>query len=131
TSDDIWWGDINRPFSVEQFEELFQKMLAYFQGKNAYVQNAYAGADPNHRLPVRIITETAWHSLFARNMFIRVPEEELEGFKPGFTVLHAPNFHALPQRSEERRVGKECRSRGWPTQEKTRRKRTRQTYIAT
>ena len=97
TSDDIWWGDINRPFSVEQFEELFQKMLAYFQGKNAYVQNAYAGADPNHRLPVRIITETAWHSLFARNMFIRVPEEELEGFKPGFTVLHAPNFHALPQ----------------------------------
>jgi len=97
TSDDIWWGDINRPFSVEQFEELFQKMLAYFQGKNAYVQNAYAGADPNLRLPVRIITETAWHSLFARNMFIRVPEEELEGFKPGFTVLHAPNFHALPQ----------------------------------
>src|SRR5690554_4188098 len=97
TSDDIWWGEINRPFSVEQFDELFQKILAYFQGKNAYVQNAYAGADPNHRLPVRIITETAWHSLFARNMFIRVPEEELEGFKPGFTVLHSPNFHALPQ----------------------------------
>ncbi len=98
TRDDIWWGDINRPFSIEQFDDLYRNLLAYFQGKNAFVQNAYAGADPAHRLSVRIITETAWHNLFARNMFIRVPDEELVGFEPDFTVIQAPSFHANPDR---------------------------------
>ncbi len=97
TREEIWWGEINRPFSLEQFDELLQKVLAYFQGKNAFVQNAYAGADPDYRLRVRIITETAWHSLFARNMFIRSPEEDFGDFEPDFTVIHAPNFHAMPQ----------------------------------
>jgi phosphoenolpyruvate carboxykinase (ATP) len=97
TSDEIWWGDINRPFSREQFDELLQKVLAYFQGKNAFVQNAFAGADKNYRIAVRVITETAWASLFARNMFVRATNEELEGFEPDYTVIHAPNFHAMPQ----------------------------------
>jgi phosphoenolpyruvate carboxykinase (ATP) len=97
TRDNIWWGDVNRPFSIEQFDELHQKVLAYFQGKNAFVQNAYAGADSNYRIAVRVITETAWHNLFARNMFIRATDEELEGFEPDFTLIHAPNFHAMPQ----------------------------------
>lgn len=95
--DSIWWGEINRPFSIEQFDELLQKVLAYFQGKNAFVQNAYAGADPAYRLSIRVITETAWHSLFARNMFIRPGDEEAADFKPDFTIIHAPNFHAMPQ----------------------------------
>jgi phosphoenolpyruvate carboxykinase (ATP) len=97
TSNEIWWGDINRPFSREQFDELLQKVLAYFQGKNAFVQNAFAGADKNYRIAVRVITETAWASLFARNMFVRATNEELEGFEPDYTVIHAPNFHAMPQ----------------------------------
>ena len=97
TRDDIWWGDINRPFSLEQFDELYQKVLAYFQGKNAFVQNAYAGADPKYRLGVRIITESAWHNLFARNMFIRATDEELADFHPNFTVIQAPSFHAMQQ----------------------------------
>ncbi len=97
TSDEIWWGDINRPFSREQFDELLQKVLAYFQGKNAFVQNAFAGADKNYRIAVRVIAETAWASLFARNMFVRATDEELENFKPDYTVIHAPNFHAMPQ----------------------------------
>lgn len=97
TENTIWWGDVNRPFSPEQFDDLYQKMLAYFQGKNAFVQNCFAGADHDYRLSVRVITETAWHNLFARNMFIGATEEELAKFKPDFTVIHAPIFHASPQ----------------------------------
>ncbi|HEC23541.1 MAG TPA: phosphoenolpyruvate carboxykinase (ATP) [Chloroflexi bacterium] len=96
TEDEIWWGEVNQPFSEKQFEDLLQKVLAYFQGKNAFVQNCFAGADPDYQLRVRVITETAWHSLFARNMFIRGTEEDLRDFKPDFTIIHAPNFHALP-----------------------------------
>jgi len=92
----IWWGDVNKQFSPDQFDALFHKMMAYFQGKNAFVQNCYAGADPDYRIAVRVITEKAWHALFARNMFIRASEEELRGFKPDFTVIHAPSFHAQP-----------------------------------
>lgn len=95
TEANIWWGDINKPFEPEKFDALYNKVMAYFQGKNAFVQNVYAGADPRYRLSVRVITEKAWHSLFVRNMFIRVPVEELEGFKPDFTVIHAPSFHAI------------------------------------
>lgn len=97
TSDQIWWGDVNRPFSIEQFDDLLQKLLAYFQGGNAFVQNCFAGADKNHRLAVRVITETAWHNLFSRNMFIRATEAELETFEPDFTIIHAPKFHAIPE----------------------------------
>jgi phosphoenolpyruvate carboxykinase (ATP) len=97
TENIIWWGDVNRPFSPEQFDDLYQKMLAYFQGKNAFVQNCFAGADHDYRLGIRVITETAWHNLFARNMFIRATEEELEKFEPDFTIIHAPNFRANPQ----------------------------------
>jgi len=97
TENDIWWNKINQPFSPEQFDDLYHKVLAYFQGKNLFVQNCFVGADPHYRMPLRVITETAWHSLFTRNMFIRPQPEELEGFIPGFTVIHAPNFHAMPE----------------------------------
>jgi phosphoenolpyruvate carboxykinase (ATP) len=97
TENEIWWGDVNRPFSPEQFDDLYQKLLAYFQGMNAFVQNCFAGADPNYRIAVRVITETAWHNLFARNMFIQATQEELEHYSPDFTLIHAPKFHALPE----------------------------------
>jgi phosphoenolpyruvate carboxykinase (ATP) len=98
TENEIWWGKVNQPFDANDFERLLEKVQAYFQGRSVYVENCYAGADPDYRLPVRVITESAWHALFAHNMFIQVhDDEELENFQPGFTVIHAPNFHATPE----------------------------------
>ncbi len=93
----IWWGDSNQPFEKKNFDRLFNKVLAYLQGKDLFVQDCFAGADPDNRLPIRIITETAWHSLFARNLFIQGEIEKLQEHVPDFTVLHVPNFRALPE----------------------------------
>ncbi len=93
----IWWGSYNRPFAPEKFEGVYDRLLAYFQGRDVFVQDVYAGADPNYRLRVRIITETAWHSLFARNMFILpTSHEEYQRFIPEFTLIAAPGFKAFP-----------------------------------
>jgi phosphoenolpyruvate carboxykinase (ATP) len=97
TKDTVWWGAINQPIDPARFESLQHRMLAYLQGRELFVQDLYAGADPEYRLPVRVISDGAWHSLFSRNMFIRPPETELEGFKPAFTILHAPEFLAIPE----------------------------------
>ncbi len=96
TKDTVWWGSINQPLPPERFASLHQRMLAYLQGRELFVQDLYAGADPAYRLPVRVVTDSAWHSLFSRNMFIRPPVDELAGFEPAFTILHAPNFFADP-----------------------------------
>ena len=72
-------------------------MLAYAQRRELFVRDCWAGADPAHRIGVRVLTETAWHNLFARNMFLRPRREELEGFKPDFTILNLPGFQADPK----------------------------------
>jgi phosphoenolpyruvate carboxykinase (ATP) len=97
TEDNIWWGQYNRPFDADKFDALFARMQAYLQGRDIFVQDCYGGADPEYRLPVRIITEYAWHSLFARNMFI-LPEsaEEYRRHIPEFTVICAPDFKGSP-----------------------------------
>ncbi len=94
----VWWGQYNRPCSSQQFDELYFRLQGFLQGRDVFVQDCYAGADENHRLPVRIITEYAWHSLFARNMFI-LPQskEEYQRFMPEFTILAVPSFKAFPQ----------------------------------
>jgi phosphoenolpyruvate carboxykinase (ATP) len=99
TSEDrIWWGQYNRPFDVDKFEELFARLQGYLQGKDIFIQDCYGGADPDYRLPIRIITEYAWHSLFARNMFIKPQTaEEYRRHVPEFTVLCAPGFKASTQ----------------------------------
>jgi phosphoenolpyruvate carboxykinase (ATP) len=97
TKETVWWGKINQPIAPERFESLRQRMLAYLQGRELFVQDLYAGADPAYRLPVRVVTDSAWHSLFSRNMFIRPPVDELSGFEPAFTIVHAPNFLAIPE----------------------------------
>ncbi len=97
TKDTVWWGKINQPVAPERFASLHQRMLAYLQGRELFVQDLYAGADPAYRLPVRVVSDGAWHSLFSRNMFIRPPVAELEGFEPAFTILHAPDFLAIPE----------------------------------
>lgn len=93
----IWWGRVNSRLSTERFESMRKRMLAYLQNREAFVQDCYAGADPDYRLKVRIVTEQAWHSLFARNMFINPPADELADFVPDYTLLHAPNLQASPE----------------------------------
>jgi phosphoenolpyruvate carboxykinase (ATP) len=94
----IWWGKVNRPFEPEKFEALKRRVLAYFQGKDIFVQDGYAGADERYRLPIRVITQHASHALFSRNMFILEPDpRKLAGHLPEFTVIHAPMFHAEPE----------------------------------
>jgi phosphoenolpyruvate carboxykinase (ATP) len=98
TEGNIWWGQYNRPFNPEKFDELFGRLQGYLQGRDVFIQDCYGGSDPDYRLPVRVITEAAWHSLFARNMFIKPrSSEEYRRFSPEFTVISAPGFKAFPQ----------------------------------
>ncbi|MGE5346258.1 MAG: phosphoenolpyruvate carboxykinase (ATP), partial [Acidithiobacillales bacterium] len=93
----VWWGVYNRPFAPEKFDELFGRLQGYLQGRDLFVQDCFGGADPDYRLPVRIVTETAWHSLFARNMFIKpASNDDYRRHVPGFTVICAPGFRAFP-----------------------------------
>lgn len=102
SQDKIHWGEINRPMSEEAFARLHRKVVAYFQNRDVYVMDVYAGADERYRMPVRIVTENAWHALFARVMFIRPADEALKTHQPAFTVLHAPGLLADPETDETR-----------------------------
>ncbi len=95
SEDKIWWGKVNKPFSQEKFNDLKVRMMNYLDGKELFVRDTYAGAHPSYQLPVRIINELAWHSLFARNMFVRKRSEE--AFTPEFTVINIPSFKANPE----------------------------------
>ena len=98
SAEKVWWGQYNRPFSPEKFNDLFNRLQGFLQGRDLFVQDCYGGADPDYRLPVRIVTELAWHSHFARNMFLRpASNEEYRRFVPEFTVIAVPSFNALPQ----------------------------------
>ncbi|MGE5861037.1 MAG: phosphoenolpyruvate carboxykinase (ATP), partial [Ignavibacteria bacterium] len=98
TEDKIWWGVYNRPFSSEKFNAMIGRLQAYAQGEEFFIQDCYAGADPEYKMPIRIITEKAWHSLFARNMFITTNNrDELKRFIPDFTVIAAPGFKLDPK----------------------------------
>ncbi len=92
----IWWGKVNRAMPADRFKELHRRMLAYLQGKDVFVQDCFIGADPSFRLPIRVVTEMAWHSLFARDMFIQASPQQLASHVPEFTVIDAPSFHAIP-----------------------------------
>lgn len=94
----IWWGDVNRSISEEKFAALFRRACHFLDGQEVFVQDCLAGADPDYELPIRVITQKAWHSLFARTMFIR-PENfgrTIGVNEPRFTVLHVPHLHAMP-----------------------------------
>jgi phosphoenolpyruvate carboxykinase (ATP) len=98
SEDKIWWGQVNNPMAPEKFDVLYFRLLAYLQGKDVYIQDCFAGADPKYQLPIRIITEDAWHNLFARNMFIRIKDPaQLMNHVPKFTLINLPRFHALPE----------------------------------
>ena len=97
SENNIWWGVYNRPFEADKFEVLYDRMLGFLQGRDVFVQDVYGGADESYRLPVRIVTELAWHSHFVRNMFI-LPQslEEYKRFVPEFTIIAMPSFKGSP-----------------------------------
>jgi phosphoenolpyruvate carboxykinase (ATP) len=92
----IWWGRINQAFDEAHFDTMYKHLLAYLQGGDIFIQDCYVGAAPHYRRKVRVITETAWHSLFARNMFLRPPPQDLPDIVPDFTIIQAPHLHADP-----------------------------------
>jgi len=96
---DVEWGPVNRPMTVEHFETLAGDVRAYLDAApDLFVEDVYAGAEPAHRLGVRYVTPNAWHALFVRNMFIRPTTTDLPTFNETYTVLHAPELHAEPDR---------------------------------
>jgi phosphoenolpyruvate carboxykinase (ATP) len=97
TEDTIWW-DNNQAMSPAHFEVLLEDFLEHAEGKELFVQELFAGADENHRLPTRVVLEYAWHALFIRYLLRRPEASELEGFSPEFTVVNLPSFRADPER---------------------------------
>jgi phosphoenolpyruvate carboxykinase (ATP) len=93
----VHWGNVNRPIDADKFDALHRDLMAHVIDKNLYVLDGWAGADAAYRLPIRIVTEFAWHNLFARNMFL--PETDpmrLASHEPQFTVIDVPSFRADP-----------------------------------
>jgi phosphoenolpyruvate carboxykinase (ATP) len=101
SADKVFWGDVNKDFPQERFNALKDRMMAHAQGKDLFVQDTFVGADPNYRLSIRVINELAWHSLFARSMFISNSQES-NPHRPEFTIINFPSFQADPQRDGTR-----------------------------
>ncbi|MEK6575210.1 MAG: phosphoenolpyruvate carboxykinase (ATP) [Chloroflexota bacterium] len=99
----VWWGKVNQPLPVEKYELLEADVKAYLNTKELFVRDLYACANPRRRLNVRLVSESAWHTLFAYNQFIRPYASELEDFEPNFTILHAPEYHPDPERHSTRK----------------------------
>src|SRR5215471_5893140 len=96
TESTVNWGQVNQPITEQKFDALYAKVLAFWQGHELYVQDCFGGADPAFTLPIRVITETAWHNLFARQLFVRADPRTTDGHVPEFTLMFAPGFHADP-----------------------------------
>lgn len=97
TADTVWWGDINQPIAEAHFERLLTKMQAYLQGRELFIRDVYAGADPAYRIGVRVINLLPWQNLFVNAMFIRPDASELSSFVPDWTIIAAPDFYADPE----------------------------------
>ncbi len=96
TANSVWWNNFNIPFEPAKFDQLYIKMIHYFEGKEFFVRDVYACADPRYRMNIRVINEYAWSNLFVYNMFIRPSEKELKEFKSEWLILNAPGFRANP-----------------------------------
>ena len=96
TENTVWWGDVNRDISPEQFDTIHSAFLEHIKEKDVFVQDLWGGSDPDNRVAVRTIGEYAWHSLFCRTMLVRPESEELSNFKPQFTIINLPSFKADP-----------------------------------
>ncbi|MQB00438.1 MAG: phosphoenolpyruvate carboxykinase (ATP) [Actinobacteria bacterium] len=98
SKDEIDWGQTNRPIEPAVFDALMKKAADHLEGRDLFVVDGYIGADPDHSLRLRIITELAWHALFARQLFRRIEPSQQEVFEPDFVVLAAPGYEAVPDR---------------------------------
>jgi phosphoenolpyruvate carboxykinase (ATP) len=99
SEEEIWWGEVNVALSPEHYGSLRRDILAHLNARDdLYIRDVWAGADPDYRLDVRVVTPSAWHSMFVDNMFLDPGPEGRSGFQVGFTVLHAPGFQADPAR---------------------------------
>lgn len=96
SQDRVWWGTVNQAMEEERFTALRRRLAAYMQHRDLYVIDAFAGAHPDYRLPLRVVTESPWHALFARSLFIPAEGDEIEVHRPEALVLHGPGFHADP-----------------------------------
>ncbi len=102
TRDTVDWGEVNREMSPDQFERLYHKVTAYLQGQDVFVQDCFGGADPGYALPIRSITELAWHSLFARQLFVRPAPGATVSHVPEFTIIYTPGLQADPDTDKTR-----------------------------
>ncbi len=102
TENNVWWGKSNQPLSPDHFNGLLQRMAAACAGRDIFVQDLAAGADERFRLPLRLITTNAWHAQFAQNMFCRPALHERERQVPQFTIVHMPEFLAVPEQDGTR-----------------------------
>ncbi|HET9681569.1 MAG TPA: phosphoenolpyruvate carboxykinase (ATP), partial [Candidatus Limnocylindrales bacterium] len=93
----VWWGDVNHPIDEEHYDRLRGRLMDYLRDRRLYSQDMYIGAHPTHRRSLRVYTETAWASIFARNLFRRPTLAELEAFEPNFTIIDVPSFQADPE----------------------------------
>ena len=96
TENAVWWGDVNIPFDSQKFDLLYHRVCAYLAGKEIFVRDAYACADPKFRTNIRVVTEQAYHNIFANNLFLRPTKEEVLNFSPEWTIVNAPGFKANP-----------------------------------
>lgn len=97
TKEEIWWGDINKSFDPDKFDQLYDKVVSYLSGKDVYVRDSFICSDENYKMSVRAVNEYPWSNLFVHNMFIRPTEEELKDFSAEWVVINAPGFMANPE----------------------------------
>ena len=96
TEASIWWGDVNHPISEEDYDRLRTRLVGYLSERDLYSQDLFIGADTAHRRSLRVYTETAWASIFARNLFRSPSQAEVAEFQPNFTIINVPSFEADP-----------------------------------
>lgn len=93
----MWWGDVNIKFDPAKFDLLYNRVCAYLAGKEVFVRDSYACADPSYKMNIRVVTETAYHNIFANNLFLRPTQDEISTFTPEWTIINAPGFKADPK----------------------------------
>jgi phosphoenolpyruvate carboxykinase (ATP) len=97
TEDVVWWGDVNFKISTTHFDGLLQKVMNHYEGKELFIRNAYACANPKYQLNIKVVNETAYQNLFAKNLFLRPTQEEIENAETEWIILAAPSFTASPE----------------------------------
>jgi phosphoenolpyruvate carboxykinase (ATP) len=104
TEKSVDWGDVNIPFAPDAFDKLYDKVCAYLGGKEVWVRDAYACADPKYRLNIRVVNESPWANLFCNDLFLRPTEEEIKSQNPDWLIIQAPGFQADPAVDQTRQA---------------------------